>query len=372
MIKGPAFLLFILLAMPVGSRACECAGPFEFDSKKDLRDYSFIALVGIDSIYTGRDTGNNGDDLFYHADLTILELFKGQPLRTIRVSGGNPKLGGTTTSCDIGIESKQKWVLFGYEDREGHIRVGRCTFSEIYANSSGERDWQRERGIRELNTLRGIYRHKHKVETPKEGWYTTYYPGGATEIRQMFRNGLADGQKTIYYSTGEIMVDEHYSNGLRSGRSIWLDREGNKLREYHYREGQPVGTCYDYWFYYGGLRTELVYDQNGKLEKRTEFRSDGSLKEIMESDLETGRSIISEYYGSGNVERVTVKDDVAEIPIKKTEYYEHNKPGAKFREWVFFPNDRKKLYEYWQWTGDGRIAEHYIYMRNKLRINQLD
>ncbi len=206
--KQLVILITINLLLPLNASACICSGPYEFKTIEDLEDYQFIAFVTIDSIYKSDISKAYEHDIFYQADFTILELFKGDSTDSILVNGGNANLGVTVTSCDIGIDKNEKWVIFAYSDKNENLGTSYCTFSEMYESASGEKDWQYERGIKELSRLREIFNHEVTSENIEDGVKRTYYPDGAIETEQSFKKGLPNGKRTIYYPNGQIMISE--------------------------------------------------------------------------------------------------------------------------------------------------------------------
>lgn len=69
--------IILTLSCSIKAFSCECSGPYEFKTKEDLEEYQFIALVSIDSIYFSNISKTFEHDIFYQADLSILEIFKG-------------------------------------------------------------------------------------------------------------------------------------------------------------------------------------------------------------------------------------------------------------------------------------------------------
>ena len=363
--KGSLILLLVLSLIPLEGMACDCSGPFDFNSKRDLKGYSFIAFVEIDSIYTSAIDKIDEYDIFYEASFKIIELFKGRPRKSILVAGANPNLDNGWTSCDIGIDAGEKWVVFGYKDRTGNLRTGYCTFTKMYANRFGEKDYQYERGIKELNQLMDLYKHKKFETVYPDGLNTTYYPNGNVEIEQHYQNGLPSGSKLIYYNDGTVMVEESYKSGKRSGPSKWFDRKGRILRDFQYLNGHPVDTCYSYWSYYGQVHVEIIFDLHGNMLKRNRFKTDGVLDDTTEIDYEKDEFRTTVFYESGNVRYITVYDNSTIEEVKTTEFFEF---GAKEKEWIYYPGDRKKRYKFTEWVYNGDLYESYILMRDGSRV----
>lgn len=358
----------LTLGIPLKVWACTCGGPFEFNTKEDLERYQFIAFVKIDSIYNSSIPKANEYDLFYQADLTILELFKGGPINTILVSGGNAKLGTTITSCDIGISANEKWVIFAYRDNNRNLRTGLCTFSKQYASASGEKDWQFERGIKELSQLRKIYDHEVTTDSIEDGIKRTYYPNGNIEIEQSFSNGKPDGENIIYYPNGQVMISEGYKEGERKGESIWYDRRGRIKREFQYLNGHPVDTCYIYSVYTGLVQYERIYDDEGNMIQSTSYDFDGVLQSAVQINRNTNEYIKTSFYPSGSIRYIAISNSENYQSIRTTEFFES---GAKEKEWEYYPDDSTKVFKFWQWSKDGKISSNYIMLKDRTKIDLL-
>lgn len=362
--KASLIILFILFLVPHEGMACECVRPHDFSKKRDLKRYAFIAFVEIDSIYTSAIEKINEHDIFYEARFDIIELFKGRPRTSILVSGANAHLNNGWTSCDIGIDAGEQWVVFAYKDRAGKLRTGRCTFTKMYANKLGEKDWQLERGIKELRQLRHLYKHKEPEVEYAEGRNITYYPNGQIEIEQYYKNGLANGSKLIYYNDGTLMVEEFYKVGKRSGHSRWFDRKGGLLRDYTFENGHPVDTCYYYWAFQGGVSHERIFDQDGNMLRNIHYDINGVLRNTTEIDYRNDKYKTTAYYDSGNIKSITLRHNSTHGQIRTTEYFEF---GAKKREWIYFPEDRRRRHKYSEYLYNGDLHRSYILMKDGSR-----
>lgn len=364
------YILFaLLLIWGNQTMSCSCSEQLEFKSKEDLNRYSFIALVNIDSIFQSKAEKLSSFDIFYEARISILELFKGDKIETILVNGGIRKLGLSMTSCDIGIDKNQKWVLFGYEDKNGLLRTGYCTFSKMYANSDGERDWQNERGIKEIKTLQHIYSHSTDDTNKKlEGLVKTYYQNGRIEIQANFDRGFLQGKKTIYYFNEQPMIEEEYENGLKSGSSMWYYKDGSIKRRFRYKDGHPIDTCYFYRITTGQVECERIFNENGEVLKNSIYAYSGKLKSISEVIEQSNELKNISYYPSGTKRSLSISNSKDFKDIKKVEYFES---GKREREWTYFPSDSLRKFEFKQWDKEGQLINNYILLENREKIERM-
>ena len=364
-------LLAVILALswPMQAFSCECFGPHNFNSIEDLAPYQFIAFVSIDSIYRSDDFKSHENHIFYQADLTILELFKGDSTSSIKVGGGNASLGGPVTSCDIEINQHEKWLIFAFKDENDNLITGYCTFSTMYASATGVMDWKHERGIKELKRLRDIFDHEIPSEKHPDGIHKSYYPNGNIELKQSYKNGIPHGQKTVYYPNGQIMIYERYENGKKEGKSIWYDHKGRIERDYQFSNGHPVDTCFTYWPYNGLVRQQGIFDDEGNVIKESNFDSEGRLKEVSIADHQKNQLIKTRYAESGEIESVSIRNAENHQPIKTTEFY---LLGMKRREWKYFPNDSTKVFKYWEWSSDGDLYSNFILLKDGTKIDLIE
>ena len=362
-------LLIYFSLTTVKALACECTGPYEFKTKDDLKEYSFIAFVRVDSIFVSEVEKKSEHDLFYEANVTTLETFKGESVSSILVNGGNFNLNSSMTSCDIGIQENQYWIIFAYKDNSGKQRTGLCTLSKLYSDINGEKDWKYERGIKELRLLRDIYNHpKQQIHERLNGKIETMYPSGSVEILEEFENGLRHGERVIYYPSGTKMIVENYLNGQKSGHSIWFDLKGRKERDFTFLNDHPVDTCYFYWPHNGKIRYERIFDKGGNMLKDSKFSNKGVLEEISLVDKDSNQFIKTSYFDSGSISSIGVYSSTNYSEIRTEEFFES---GNKKRKWEYFPNDSTKIFKYWEWSENGDLIKNYILLNDKTKVDLL-
>ncbi len=197
---------YLVMLFPIRSFACSCGGVEEFKTAGDLKHYDFIALAEVTGL---ADPAGPGDPWFRkNGDIriSILELFKGEPIGLLNDSSVN-------TSCGLDLEAGQQWLFFGAKDTSGRMLVGSCSHTVKYRDATGLRDWQYFRGMPQLELLRKVF---NKPDTAKPERIVRY-ANGRTEVDQHFRNGRLHGIRKIYYPTGGLYVAEKFSRGKRKG-----------------------------------------------------------------------------------------------------------------------------------------------------------
>ncbi len=122
----------ILASAP--SWSCVCDIKPDFKTKEDLIEYDFISLVRISKI----DSIDSKAQPVYFTHLIefeIIEKYKGETINRITVSGGHWTLK-KWTSCDLGENVNDEWVIFGYTDkRTNTLMTGMCTRTFRYKDS---------------------------------------------------------------------------------------------------------------------------------------------------------------------------------------------------------------------------------------------
>jgi len=205
--------------------ACTCGMAHEFKTQSDLHGFDFIALVKVKSlapwdtakkILRSRKSGNIG--------IEVIELFKGEKADTVYDENFE-------NDCALSLAKGVEWIFFGYK-REGKIYVSKCNYSVQYRTTEGYRDWQSLSGIKQLSTLRNIYRHA--TPDPPD---TEFYPNGNIELKQSFKNGLLNGERKIYYPDGKLWIVEDFKGGKRMGSRDIYAKTGQLIQRKTYNDG---------------------------------------------------------------------------------------------------------------------------------------
>jgi len=169
------FSLLFLLLLTKAVVACTCAPQPEFKSKEDLKRYDFVALVEITALppknlQSFMKLRVNGD-----INLTIKELFKGES--TLKVYDGD-----FNDDCALNLHEGENWLFFG-TSYNGKTFISRCSYTRLYSDTLGKREWQYFTGIKELDVLRKLYEHPVNTNYSKK----VFYKNGQVEIEQQFK-----------------------------------------------------------------------------------------------------------------------------------------------------------------------------------------
>lgn len=254
-------LKFILLfVLSIESLACVCSGPESFHNKKDLSEYNYVALVHIDSTFL---SGNNpeGRPRFYEAAITSIIQFKGEQSDRLLIAGGLTGLTDWWTSCDIGVRTGEKWIIFSKKNEYNKPMAWRCGFTIEYEKANGQKNWFPKSGVQRLEQLKLVY---DKGDYPKSGVRETYYSSGQIEKSETFKRGKLNGIRKVYYPTGELLLTERYKNGRLHGNLKWYLKDGTVVRDFNYKKGKPFGRCITYYEWSGEKEFEINYSKKGQ------------------------------------------------------------------------------------------------------------
>lgn len=80
----------------------------------------FVARIVI-----AKNFPNEGSSLFYKSNITIKQLFKGKPVRSILIEGSSD--GKRRTSCDISFREGTEMLVYAWLDSTGRYVFGSCS-----------------------------------------------------------------------------------------------------------------------------------------------------------------------------------------------------------------------------------------------------
>ncbi|SCY29283.1 hypothetical protein SAMN05192588_2091 [Nonlabens sp. Hel1_33_55] len=123
------YLPLIFLFFSFFSTACSCVVP-TITTKYAQSD--FVANITIIKKYP-----NTGSEEFYRADVRIKELFKGEKVKSIYVSGrSDGKIG---SSCSIYIPEGTNLIAYSQRNKGGFLKIGMCS-GLLYLDKASKSD----------------------------------------------------------------------------------------------------------------------------------------------------------------------------------------------------------------------------------------
>mgnify|MGYP001287154102 CR=1 FL=1 len=97
--------------------ACDCV--ISNFTQKFMRS-DFVAEIKITKLYE-----NEGSDEIYKSNIEILNLYKGDSLKSIYVAGRSDEKMGS--SCAIKIPKETELIAYGYKNKDGKVVIGMCS-----------------------------------------------------------------------------------------------------------------------------------------------------------------------------------------------------------------------------------------------------
>jgi antitoxin component YwqK of YwqJK toxin-antitoxin module len=235
-------LLIPFLCYALSSNACICdIRPLD----ESIKNYPFIAHVKILYEPKGIDTSLRLEDTwkpFSHSairTLQIIELFKGDSVKRIMEYDIN-------SSCEIGLEPGEEWIIFASYDAEKKIySVGACSPSQQLRSKEGEQGisyWSGNQGMMQL--LRKHFNHTSSGPKYQSGQFKAYYPNGNIEWEASYRDGQLDGNRKIYFANAILWQNENYKQGKKEGTQQRYAKSGQLLEEMRYADDKISTAVY--------------------------------------------------------------------------------------------------------------------------------
>lgn len=356
----------LLLYVPTASLACMCINDFQrIKTLEDLKTYEFVALVKITS-----ETVNPPSDTTSFRDarlgFKIIEKFKGKDIVEMIERD-------VQSSCDMGIEVGDEWVLFATTYKE-KVLVSACNRNVRYRAKDGVRDWHFKRGMEEVEDLRTLYGSTRKQH--RDGLDQQYYPDGKIEVEQPYRDGLRNGIRTVYHRNGNVWGKQLFVNDSLQGKSEWFYSSGQLYDQKFYLKGILINMSRVYHdttitdrrkqllikdFYntedslrktYSRIQVwmEALYDYNGKIILSREYSRWGKIQNEYVYHAEEKNYTSIHYHDNGQVKVVQHHKDSKDIG----HYQEYDKEGNPTKSWDYDANGRQINLNIPNWPGAPR------------------
>lgn len=292
--------------------ACEC-----IFNNEDYNDSEFIALVEVKSVY-GIQIPEEG--IPYHSiDFETIELFKGDSeLAHLYVDGGNRKKFEQFTSCDIGINEGEEWLVFA-KNIEGQLTIKECSldtkiYPKKYDPNYGIWDYAPNHYLGVDKELRKVRKHFKSRAT---GERKMYYKNGQLKQFENYRNGELNGTFISYYPNGNLQIEQNFINNELQGAAKIYSENGHLIFKGNYKDDKPIDTLWNYY-------------------------EDGVVKEInfyIETPEEWSLPAWSKsYFNTGQIESLTYRKETEE--------------GLMSYHKTYHPNSRLSYYTLWDGQGN--------------------
>lgn len=287
--------------------ACQCFGPDL--SEKSLLHFDGIYHVKVDSVFLADENKYPEfaeDDHFMK--VSIIHTYKGSKIDTVKVFGGNRKFG-RWTSCDIGINEGEEWILFLRQDEYGFLYQNACSYEFKYRNDQGVVD-RAHHNIFKFEFLNNHYGRNIHIDS------TSYFDNGQLEFKKTFKDENLHGRSTFYYPDGQRHGFIEYKNGEKHGLERWWTSKGYPLLDRHYHKGHKDSMH----IYFSRADTHHIYkiehyNDTGRINYSKTFRDFGIVKRE-EGYFDSTYYYVSRYYfrdGKLSDEMINTPNDFGEV-----------------------------------------------------------
>lgn len=312
-------------------------------TQENINIYPFIAYVKITTKQVKNDTTYSGDTMrvkYAHdgiLSIDILELFKGNPVKTIREYD-------ILTSCEIGIFSGEEWVLFAsYDSLKKEYTIGACSPSRQVKNRKGERNWEYYKGMNPaLRVLREHFKHPFPEDKYDNGQFKGYFSNGNLEWVGEYKNHQLHGPRKVYYSDGKIYIEENYVGDKLDGFYRVYNNAGQLVKESFYDKGRSL--------YSKKWNDYTVDPDGGHFIKTAEYKGRPATAWLRRESFspDTTYRIDCDYYKNGLLEEEAIYYWSKYCVI--TRYHKNGKINSRLTRYWY---EKKESYQ--EWDKDGKL-----------------
>jgi antitoxin component YwqK of YwqJK toxin-antitoxin module len=230
--------LIILFFSIVKSYSCSCDPKPAFESQDDLKEYDFIAHVKITNI---KELENQDSDFLIHQmSFNILELYKGNELKDILVTGSNQLLKDWT-SCDLGEKIGDEWIVFGYTNKKNELQTGYCTRSKKFKSSDGYENLSFPNKPNLKKRLQLLF-DKEIIEESYNGNRIEYYENRIKKLEESYKKQKLNGIRKLWYPNGNLQSIQNYRKGYKNGVFKWYSKKGNLIKIEKFKKDINIDT----------------------------------------------------------------------------------------------------------------------------------
>lgn len=332
-------LLLIFTILTEALFACSCSFLGEL-SKTDIDKTDYIALVRIKEILPDKVDSPKYYDANSYFKIVVEEIshYKGNHFTEIIVAGGHPKFN-TWTSCDFGMNEKEEWIIFAQYDK-GKPFVYPCWRTTQYRQADGFRDWQYQRGLKEVVFLDSFF-HKESPDINRKGEVKYYFPNGNIEKIEHYRKGKLHGQIEYFFPDGKLYGKGFYYKGLLDRTFKWYYHDGAIERRTTYNKGLKVDTSIYFIKYAKGYHPFFVtvYNKLGEVILFQEYGGDWQKRYLWTEtiyDPKAHKEKIIFYFEGGQIRSIQYRLNKKDFG----DYVEYDEQGKITRQWKYDENGK--------------------------------
>jgi hypothetical protein len=356
------YLLLLLLTISSAKAfACSCVYTRPFQTVADLKGYEFIAHVKIVNDHDKEPLSNPKGNSFDKVDIQVLELFKGKTTSLIYEVDKKD-------FCSLNMVNGQEWVFFGVRSNNGKLVVSYCDYNLIYREADGQRDWEYQRGFREIKLLRelfGVPKRKYA-----NGKHSEYYDNGKIEMEENFENNVRVGERKIWHLNGILASKESFLNDSLDGKleRYYLTGQLKEVEFYQKEKPYNVHRRYNDTTNISDLKYQWIenFDKIKDSLKREYKRITISLEQIYNSD---GENIAHRSFDRlGRLQLEVIHDPTTKISTRI--FYHKNGGTISSISYEKHENGYDHMGHYQSYDEFGLPADSWDYIDSGKRINE--
>ena len=351
MYQKAIIIVFLSLVYQTAS-ACVCDN-FDIKTLDDIASYKFIGLAKIESQYT-----IDRKDEYYGIRFELLELYRGDSINSLAVSGGHREHTNMITSCGIGIDPGEVWILLAYETDKGMLATGRCTYSMPHVAANGKRNWQWKTSFKQIAKLKELLNWQGEEPVYPDGPHKEYYPDGQVEVEAVYLDGQLNGKRTTYYPDGQRMTVDHFKEGKQEGPSLWYFDNGRVHKKSQFQNGHEVDSSFSYKRN-GQLSYMQFFSKDGVSISSVTYYDNGRVNGTRERNLHTQEFTSKSYYETGELKSVRV----GKLPYEALTVIQYHQNGRIEGLWLTLEHSPIKR-EVRKWDEEGELIYHFQRYRN--------
>jgi antitoxin component YwqK of YwqJK toxin-antitoxin module len=340
-------VMSLFLSIRLTASACMCMT--DAFSAKNALSADYVALVKVVRVAAyQRQPTKYAEQPYYTAEIQEVKRYKGEPRQQLVVSGGLPSFN-TWTSCDMGIDVGEEWLVFGTVEEATFVYP--CGYTTQFRATNGFQELQRKEALTRVHMLDSLT-NQPVTQQHLSGEVLSRYPNQVVQKSEHFRKGVLHGTAAYFYPDGQPYATMSYKKGRLDGHEKWYTATGQLQRAAIYRRGTRRDTA---TFYYA-MRTgdslphlRYIYNKKGQPIKSQQFRL-ASTGQYLSQETDYEPAISKEtnkyYYPSGQ--------------LRSLGYRLHNKSWGLYQEF----DEQGRVTHQWQYDGNGRTIKPSINSKN--------
>lgn len=340
-------LISLFLSIRLTAAACSCMTD-AFTAKNALAT-DYVALVKVVRVAAyQRQSTKYAEQPYYTAEIQEVRRYKGEPRQQLVISGGLHSLN-TWTSCDMGIDVGEEWLVFGTVQEATFVYP--CGYTTRFRATNGFQELQHKEALTRVHMLDSLT-SQLAIPQRRSGEVVSRYPNQTVQKSEHFRKGVLHGAVAYFYPDGQPYATMSYKKGRLDGPEKWYTSKGQLQWAAAYRRGTRRDTA----IFYQPTRLgpslpffRYMYNRKGQIIKFQEFGVSS-----------TGQYLSQEKNYEPAIEKETNKFFYPGGQLRSLGYRVHNKDWGTYQDF----DEQGHVIRQWQYDEKGRAIKTSINSKN--------